>query len=213
MWEIALPAFVTFFVIIDPIGLVPIFGSLTAGTSKSHQRQMAFKAVIVGACVLLFFALAGKIFLSAMGISIDAFKASGGILLFLIAVEMIFEKRTERREARAEAVQEERDDADPEFEDVSIFPLGVPMVAGPGSIATVMLAMSSNEGHMLDQMAVLGALGLTLLITLVFFLVAGPLVNKMGPSLTTAFTRILGIILAAMAMQYIIDGVLGVVMA
>ena len=212
MWEIALPAFVTFFVIIDPIGIVPIFGSLTAGTSPQHQRLMAFKSVFIGACVLLFFALMGKTFLSAMGITIDAFKASGGILLFLIAIEMIFEKRTERREARAEALQEEMDDADPEYEDVSIFPLAVPMVAGPGSIATTMLAMSSNEGNVLGQMAVMGALGATLIITVLFFLIAGPLVNKMGPSLTTALTRILGIVLAAMAMQYIIDGVLGVVL-
>ena len=138
-----------------------------------------------------------------MHISFDAFRAAGGILLFIIALDMVFEKRTERRENRAEGVL-----ADEELTDVSIFPIGIPMIAGPGTIATAMLYMS-NATAWWGQAAVLAALGANLLLCLVIFLAAGPIVRSLGDSIVAALTRILGVILAALSVQLLIDGIKG----
>ncbi len=200
-------AFVTFFVLIDAPGVAPIFATLTAKGSPAYRRKMAYKSVLVATIIMLLFAFGGAWLLNAMHISIDAFRAAGGVLLFLIALDMVFEKRTERRENRAEEVLEEHRD-DPEPEDVSVFPMGIPMIAGPGSIATAMFYMSEAES-MAHQGVVLAAIGLNLLITLVIFLLATPIVRLMGASVAGALTRILGVILAALSAQLIIDGIRG----
>lgn len=200
-------AFVTFFVLIDAPGVAPIFATLTAKGSPAYRRKMAYKSVFVASIIMLLFAFGGAWLLDAMHISIDAFRAAGGVLLFLIALDMVFEKRTERRESRAEEVLEEHRN-DPEPEDVSVFPMGIPMIAGPGSIATAMFYMSEAES-LAHQGVVLAAIGLNLLITLGVFLMAGPLVRLMGASVAGALTRILGVILAALSAQLIIDGISG----
>ena len=200
-------AFVTFFVLIDAPGVAPIFATLTAKGSPAYRRKMAYKSVLVATIIMLLFAFGGAWLLNAMHISIDAFRAAGGVLLFLIALDMVFEKRTERRENRAEEVLEEHRN-DPEPEDVSVFPMGIPMIAGPGSIATAMFYMSEAES-MAHQGVVLAAIGLNLLITLVIFLLATPIVRLMGASVAGALTRILGVILAALSAQLIIDGIRG----
>ncbi len=200
-------AFVTFFVLIDAPGVAPIFATLTAKGSPAYRRKMAYKSVLVATIIMLLFAFGGAWLLNAMHISIDAFRAAGGVLLFLIALDMVFEKRTERRENRAEEVLEEHRN-DPEPEDVSVFPMGIPMIAGPGSIATAMFYMSEAES-MAHQGVVLAAIGLNLLITLVIFLLAAPIVRLMGASVAGALTRILGVILAALSAQLIIDGIRG----
>ncbi|MFC3714474.1 MarC family protein [Sphingoaurantiacus capsulatus] len=205
MTEILISAFITFFVVIDPPGCAPIFNSLTAGTSAAHQRKMAWKSVGIATGVLLFFALLGEPLLHALGISLDAFRIAGGIMLFLIAIDMVFEKRTERRQNRAEQVAKEAD-AGLEHEDISVFPMGIPMIAGPGSIASVMLLTSRSEGWV-EMAAVLGALGLILLLTLAALLAAGPLMRKLGHNLEAMITRLLGVILAALAAQFVVDGV------
>ena len=199
--------FVTFFVLIDAPGVAPVFASLTAKGSPAYRRQMAFKSTFVATIIIFLFAFGGAWLLGAMHISIDAFRAAGGILLFLIALDMVFEKRTERRESRAEGVLEEHKD-DPEMEDISVFPIGIPMIAGPGTIATAMFYMSETTTAA-QKGIVLGAIGLNLLITLVIFLLAGPLVRLMGASVAGALTRILGVILAALSVQLIIDGIKG----
>jgi len=201
--------FVTFFVLIDAPGVTPIFATLTADGSAAYRRSMAVKSVIVAAIILALFAFGGAWLLGAMHISIDAFRAAGGALLFLIALDMVFEKRTERREQRAEGVMEGHDAADPEPEDVSVFPIGIPMLAGPGSIASAMLFMSNGAGDPVHQALVLAAIGANLLLCLVFFLLAGPLVRIMGDSLAGAMTRIFGVILAALSVQLLIDGLKG----
>jgi len=201
--------FVTFFVLIDAPGVTPIFATLTADGSAAYRRSMAVKSVIVAAIILALFAFGGAWLLNAMHISIDAFRAAGGALLFLIALDMVFEKRTERREQRAEGVIEGHDATDPEPEDVSVFPIGIPMLAGPGSIASAMLFMSNGAGDPVHQAIVLAAIGANLLLCLVFFLLAGPLVRIMGESLAGAITRIFGVILAALSVQLLIDGVKG----
>ncbi|MBY8829231.1 MarC family protein [Hephaestia mangrovi] len=192
---------ITFFVVIDPPGCAPIYAGLTAGVDRTHVRAMALRAVMVAAAILLVFALFGQDILRALGISLDSFRISGGIMLFLIALEMVFEKRTQRREDRAQKIIDT-----PEVEDVSIFPMAMPMIAGPGSIASVMLLMS--RGHGIERtLVILGAMGSILLLTLAALLLAGPLMRIMGQKIEAVITRLLGVLLAALASQFVIDGI------
>jgi MarC family membrane protein len=197
--ELFVSAFVTFLVVIDPPGCAPIFASLTSRATPAHRRAMALRSVAIAAGILLFFGLLGQDLLRALGVSLAAFRIAGGILLFLIAIDMVFEKRTERRENRAEEVNASR------IEDVSVFPMAIPMIAGPGSIASIMLLMARSEG-LAAAMVVLGALLLTLLLTLVALLLAGPLMRLLGRHMEAMLTRLLGVILAALAVQFVIDG-------
>lgn len=198
-------SFVTFFVLIDAIGVAPVFATLTSVGDGAYRRKMAIKSTIVAAIIIFAFAFGGAWLLDAMHISIDAFKAAGGVLLFLIALDMVFEKRTERRESRADDVMS---DFEGEPDDVSVFPIGIPMIAGPGTIATAMFYMSERETFA-EKGVVLAALGANLMLVLVIFLAAGPIVRAMGDSIAGALTRILGVILAALSIQLLIDGIKG----
>ena len=200
MTELFISAFVTFLVVIDPPGCAPIFAGLTKGATPAHRRAMAVRSVLIAAGILLFFALLGEDLLRALGISLSAFRIAGGIMLFLIAIDMVFEKRTERREHRAQEVSAS------EAEDISVFPMAIPMIAGPGSIASVMLLMARSEG-LARSMMVLGALVATLVLTLVALLAAGPLMRLLGHKMEAMISRLLGVILAALAAQFVIDGV------
>lgn len=204
-------AFVTFFVVIDPIGVMPIFAGLTQGTSAAHRRKMAIKSVLIATVILLGFAYGGEWLLSALHVSLDAFRAAGGVLLFLLALDMIFEKRTERREDRAEKLHP--DGAEPREEDISVFPMAIPMLAGPGAIASIMLYMSGSGGDFATQGVVLAAMAANLIVCLVLFLAAGPLMRVMGDTIAAMITRILGVILAALAAQFIFDGIRGALLA
>ena len=204
MIELYLSALTTFFVIIDPPGNAPIFASLTTEASDTQRRSMAIRAIIVSSLILLFFALLGEQLLGALHISLDSFRIAGGIMLFLIALDMVFEKRTERRETRADEYLEEHEKP----EDVSVFPIGIPMLAGPGSIATAMLFMT-QAGDWSQKAVVLSAIGANMILCLIIFLVASPLVKAMGESVAGAITRIFGVILAALSAQLIIDGIIG----
>jgi multiple antibiotic resistance protein len=208
--ELFISALVTFFVVIDPPGCTPIFASLTQGAPDAYRRQMATRSVGVAAGVLLLFALVGEPFLRALGISLDAFRIAGGVMLFLIALEMVFEKRTQRREARAEAVSREVQPG--EWEDISVFPMGIPMIAGPGSIASSMLLVARAEDAA-QVGAVILALVLILLLTLGGLLAAPPLMRIVGPRIEAMVTRVLGVILAALAAQFILDGVRASILA
>jgi multiple antibiotic resistance protein len=199
MTELFVSAFVTFLVVIDPPGCAPIFASVTHGATARHRRVMALRSVGIAAGILLFFALLGEELLRALGISLSAFRIAGGILLFLIAIDMVFEKRTERRENRAEEVSAR------EPEDISVFPMAIPMIAGPGSIASIMLLMARSEG-LGESLVVLGALAATLVLTLLCLLLAGPLMRLLGHRMEAMITRLLGVILAALAAQFVIDG-------
>ncbi len=201
----AVAVFVTFFVLIDAIGVAPVFAALTAQGDGAYRREMAIKATLVASLIIGFFAIAGTWLLGAMHISIAAFKAAGGVLLFLIALDMVFEKRTERRENRAEGVMSHHGEGDAP-EDISVFPIGIPMIAGPGTIAAVMFYMA-EAGSVLEKGVILGALGVNLLLVLVIFLAAGPIVRALGPAVAGALTRILGVILAALSVQLLIDGI------
>ncbi|WCM29935.1 MarC family protein [Sphingomonas sp. QA11] len=192
---------ITFFVVIDPPGCAPIYAGLSKGASPPHRRAMAIRAVLVAAAILFVFALFGEDLLRALGISLASFRIAGGIMLFLIALEMVFEKRTQRREDRAAKVA-----GTPEVEDVSIFPMAMPMIAGPGSIASVMLLMSRNDG-VEKSLVVLAALATILALTLLALLAAGPIMRVLGVKIEAVITRLLGVLLAALAVQFVIDGV------
>jgi multiple antibiotic resistance protein len=175
---------------------------LSAGATPQHRRAMAIRAVMVASVILFVFALFGEALLHGLGIEMAAFRIAGGIMLFLIALEMVFEKRTQRREDRAAKVADDPHEA----EDVSIFPMAMPMIAGPGSIATVMLLMSRNSG-LEASIVVLAAMVSILLLTLVALLAAGPLMRLLGAKIEAVITRVLGVLLAALAVQFVIDGV------
>ncbi|WP_202899747.1 MarC family protein [Kordiimonas gwangyangensis] len=199
MYEAFIAAFIGLFVIVDPIGIAPVFAGLTQNMPKAVQHKMAIKGTVIGTLILIFFALVGKPFLNALGISMDGLRVAGGIMLFIIALEMVFEKRTERKQESAEKL-------DDYFEDISVFPIALPLLAGPGAIATIMLTMTSYEHNIEAQGAVLVALALVMLITLVVFYTAGKVMDLLGPTVNAVLTRLLGVILAALAAQYILDG-------
>jgi multiple antibiotic resistance protein len=201
MIELFVSAFVTFLVVIDPPGCAPIFASLTRAAAPAPRRKLAIRAVAIAAGILVFFGLLGEDLLDSLGISLAAFRIAGGIMLFMIALEMVFEKRTQRREARAQEV-----DANPEHDDITVFPMAIPMISGPGSIASVMLLMAKSDG--LDEsLVVLAALAAILVLTLLALLAAGPLMRLLGHRMEAMLTRLLGVILAALAVQFVIDGI------
>ncbi|MFL6721867.1 MAG: MarC family protein [Sphingomonas sp.] len=200
MIELFGSALVTFLVIIDPPGCVPIFASLTRGATPAHRRAMAIRSSLIAWAILMFFALLGRPMLHALGISLASFRIAGGILLFYIAVDMVFERRTERREKRAEEIE-----GTPEAEDISVFPMAIPMIAGPGSIASAMLWVSRAETP-LHVAVVLAAITAVMLLTLLTLLASEPLMRLMGEKVEATITRVLGVILAALAAQFVIDG-------
>ena len=207
MGELFLSTFITLFVVIDPIGCAPIFGGLTRGTSQREATATALRATTLAGIILLLFALCGARLLATLGIGLDAFRIAGGLMLFLIALEMVFEKRTERDHDRAEEVLH----ASPPVNDVSVFPMAMPMIAGPGSIATVMLLGARSNG-MGELAAVLAALALVLGLMLAALVAARPIMRFLGTRVEAAMTRLLGVLLAALAVQYVIDGVKGVLL-
>ena len=196
-------AFITLFVVLDPPGCAPIYAGLTTGATPAQKRSMALRACLIAGAILLVFALFGEQLLAALHIELDAFRTAGGIMLFLIALDMVFEKRTQRREERAEKVM-----ATPEVEDVSVFPMAMPMMAGPGAIASIMLLAGGAHGFE-GTLTVLAALAAVMLLTLLSLLAAGPLMKALGAKVEAVITRLLGVLLGALAAQYVIDGLRG----
>ncbi|MBL1421093.1 MAG: MarC family protein [Alphaproteobacteria bacterium] len=206
---IVLPTFVTFFVVIDPIGLVPFYMTLTEGQSKKAKAKIARRSVVIATVILTIFALVGKNFLELLGISLSAFRIAGGILLFLIAVEMLFEKRTERRKKNvaSETDDDEAEDEDEdENRDVAVFPLAVPFLAGPGSMATIILLMSKYEGQWQTQLAIYAVMLTCLLTCFIMFRLSGKLDKIITPKVTRVATRLLGVLLAALSIEFILSG-------
>jgi len=204
MLELFLSAFITLFVVIDPPGCAPIYAGLTQGASQAQKRAMAIRATVIAGAILVGFALFGAGLLGALHIDLASFRIAGGIMLFMIAIDMVFEKRTERRENRAEKIRAENA-ATPEIEDVSVFPMAMPMLAGPGAIASIMLLEGSADG-LVGTLVVLAALGAVLLLTMLALIAASPLMKLFGARVEAVITRLLGVLLAALAAQYVIDG-------
>jgi multiple antibiotic resistance protein len=200
MFELFTTAFITLAVIIDPPGCAPIFASLTSGTDAGHRRRMAIRSSLVAWTILVFFALLGEPLLKTLGISLASFRLAGGIMLFIIALEMVFERRTERREERAREIE-----GTPDAVDISVFPMAIPMIAGPGSIASIMLLIGRADGPV-EWAIVLAAMSAVIALTLLALLSAGPIMRLIGARVEAMITRILGVILAALAAQFVVDG-------
>lgn len=195
-----IPAFVTLFVIIDPIGLAPLFVAMTQGMSARQRRTVALRAVLVSLGVLTLFGIAGEAVLNFLGISMPAFRIAGGILLFLTALDMLFERRTERRQGQADTAQAEASANDP-----SVFPLAIPLIAGPGAIASMILH-TAQDGGASHVFLIHVVMILVLLCVLSMFLLASALERLLGPTGITVVTRVLGMLLAALSVQFVIDG-------
>ena len=194
--------FIVFFVVVEPLSIVPIFSSLTAGATADYRRRMAIKAVGLAAAILLMFALVGKPFLSVMGITVQAFRIFGGLLLFLIALEMVFARESGSRTSSDERAESRR------RADISVFPVAFPFIAGPGALATVLLWF--GPVHILRQptlfLILLAAAAAVLAVSLVLMLLAEPLMRLMGVTGVNVAGRLLGVVLGALAVQFVIDG-------
>ena len=201
MLALFVSAFVTLFVVIDPPGCAPIFAGLVSGSSQRQALTLALKACFIALIILLAFALFGEKLLGALQIELNSFRLAGGIMLFLIALDMVFERRTQRREKQVEKAL-----AGHEVENVSVFPMAIPIIAGPGSIATVMLLMARSQGTPATLM-ILAALLAVMGLTFAALAAAKPLMALVGAQVEAVITRLLGVLLAALAAQYVIDGV------
>jgi multiple antibiotic resistance protein len=202
MLEQPLKFFVVFFVVVEPISLIPLFTGLTVGAATSFKRRMALKAVSVAAAILVLFALGGASFLQLMGISLEAFRIFGGLLLFLLALEMVFARESGTRTSSSEAAESRR------RADISVFPLAFPFIAGPGALATILLwfgPLSLSTQPWLFA-AYLVAVVLVLAIALVMMLLADPLMSVIGVTGANVASRLLGVILGALAVQFVLDG-------
>ncbi len=191
--------FVTLFIVLDPFALAPLFLALTRGMSPAMRRSVAIRSCLMGTALLIVFGAFGEAVLGFIGISMPAFRIAGGILLFLTALDMLFERRTKRRED-----QVEHDD----HEDPSIFPLGIPLIAGPGAIATVILLTGEHQG-LSGLTWVLGTMLFVMCLVFVSFLSAGLLERALGKTGISVVTRVLGMLLAALAVQFVLDGLRG----
>jgi len=194
----AISAFVTLFVIIDPIGLTPMFVALTHGMSAQARRRISIRAGLVSIGILMIFGIAGDEVLAFIGISMSAFRIAGGILLFVTAFDMLFERRTERRESRAGEVEP--------ADDPSIFPLAMPLIAGPGAMASMILLIGDAGQDMGKILTVHGAMLLVIALALVMFQTAGLFERLLGMTGIRVITRLLGMLLAALSVQFVLDG-------
>lgn len=189
-------AFVTMFVVIDPIGLAPLFVALTQGVPEKQRRRIALRACTIGMAILVVFGLFGEAVLGFIGISMPAFRVAGGILLFLTALDMLFERRTKRRENQTE---------EEDFDDPSVFPIAIPLIAGPGAIASVILLTGQKPG--IEGLAlVLAITALVLGVVMLFFLGSSLLERALGKTGITVVTRLLGMLLAALSVQFVLEG-------
>ena len=199
-FDVILNAFVTFFVTIDPPGLAGMFLALTSGMSAIDRRQLALRGTLIGAAILVVFMIVGSSLLATMGISINAFRVAGGLLLFYIAFEMVFEKRSDRKEDATGRIVSAK-----ELQSLAVFPLAIPMIAGPGAISAAIL-LAADFVWLVDRLILIGILLSVCLLVYLFFLLAGQLQKYVGETGQTILTRLLGILLAALSVQFVVDG-------
>ncbi len=202
--QLFLSAFVTLFVVIDPPGCAPIYAGLTADATKRQATAMALRASVIAAGILVGFALFGARLLAAMHIELDSFRIAGGIMLFLLALDMVLDRNTERRSERAEQVKASR----PVVTDVAVFPMAMPILAGPGSIASIMLLTARTHGST-ELAVILAALVMVMVMAFAAMVAARPIIRLLGAQIEAVVTRLLGVLLAALAAQFVIDGIKG----
>jgi multiple antibiotic resistance protein len=198
----ALGAFVTLLVVVDPPGVVPMFVALTKGEPPAHRRAILIRAVLIAFGAALFFLVAGRAVLSYLGVTVHAFSISGGILLFVAAMPMLF---GQRGGLQSPEPQEETSTA----HDIAVFPLAMPLLSGPGTIATILLLTSQAGGDYQKLMAIGIAIAAVFLVTFVTLYVGARLIRLVGEGGVDIATRVMGIVLAALAVQYVLNGVTG----
>jgi multiple antibiotic resistance protein len=199
MLEFYITAFVTLFLVIDPLGLLPMFVSVTQGHGE-NRNKIALRACIISVGILFVFGIFGEGLLNFIGIGMPAFRISGGLLLFLTAVEMLFSKRGPRREEQSEAA---------DHDDPSVFPLATPLIAGPGSMATMILLSGEMDGGVTGALVVMAAMLSVVFITFLLFLTGSTLERLLGASGINVISRLMGMLLAALSVQFVVDGLHG----
>ncbi|OJT99301.1 MAG: MarC family transcriptional regulator [Rhizobium sp. 63-7] len=199
--DVLINALTTLLVTLDPPGLAPIFLGLTVGMSREQRRQVAFRGTLIAFCILAVFALFGASVLGILGISIGAFRIAGGLLLFWIAFEMVFEKRQERKEKTSEAAITKD-----HIHNIAVFPLALPLVAGPGAIsATILLAGSMPSA--IDRFQLILIIAFCTLLLFATLIIAERIDRFLGVTGRAILTRLLGVVLAALAAQFVVDGI------
>ncbi|MHB0954209.1 MAG: MarC family protein [Allorhizobium sp.] len=199
--EALITAFTTLLVTVDPPGLAPLFVGLTQGMTPSQRRQVALRGSLIAFCILAVFAVFGAGVLGLLGISIGAFRIAGGLMLFAIAFEMIFEKRQERKEkTKEDAITKDH------IQNLAVFPLALPLIAGPGAISATILIAGSMPGA-IERTQLIGVIAVCLLLVLAALLIADRLDRILGITGRAILTRLLGVILAALSVQFVVDGI------
>ena len=197
-----LNSFVLFFITIDTIGNLPFFISLTEGAKIKKKNQIAIKSVIYAFFILILFAYLGRYLLDALGVSLDSLKIAGGVILMFIAIDILFEKRKKRREQKVEAALDEKN-----FDDIIIFPMAIPFIAGPSTLATIILLMGDYSNSIDFQLIVIIALIAALIVSLLLMIGTNFTTKYIPPQILHATSRVFAFILAALATQFIIDGI------
>tara|TARA_B110000858_G_scaffold161297_1_gene185833 strand:- start:1206 stop:1814 length:609 start_codon:yes stop_codon:yes gene_type:complete len=198
LFEIFIQSFVIYFVVVDPLGVAPIFLSLTQSQSKKEKIQTSLEGVLIATVILITFSLIGNLILTYLNISLPAFRIAGGIILFIISLEMLFNKRQQRKETIVSDANDK----------VSIFPLAIPILSGPAAITSVIVIVSDIGDNLFNQLINMLALVSVMVLTLIVFLLiskSGDFINK---KIINVFSRVIAIILAGLSIQYIMDGIL-----
>ncbi len=204
MVEQLIKIFVVLFVVVEPLSLAPMFGALTRGGSERYRRKMALKSTFLAAIILLVFAFTGNWFLGVMGISLDAFKIAGGLLLFMISLDMVFARPSGVRTTTVREQEEAR-----YKEDISVFPLAFPLISGPGAMATLLLLVGEVQQDPLLFAGLIIILLLVLALSLLFMLLTPLVMRVLGVTGANVISRLLGVVLVALSVQYVVDGIRG----
>ena len=202
MYEQIFKTFILFFVVIEPVSMVPLFGAMTRGGEPGYRRRMAIKSVAISAGILIIFALLGDYLLQALRVSVNSFKIAGGLLLFMLSVDMVFARQSGLRSTTVREQDEAR-----YRDDISVFPMAFPLIAGPGMLATLLLVIVEARGNPVEYAIVMGVILAVLLITLILLLATKHVMRVLGVTGANVISRLLGVVLAALAVQYVVDGV------
>ncbi|MDC1475974.1 MarC family protein [Pelagibacteraceae bacterium] len=202
MLAVFLNSFVLFFITIDTIGNLPFFISLTEGAKIKKKNEIAIKSIIIAFFITILFAYLGKYLLDAIGVSLDSLKIAGGVILMFIAIDILFEKRKIRREKKVEAALDEKN-----FDEIIVFPIAIPFIAGPSTLATIILLMGNYSANLNLQMSVILALIAALIVSLLLMVGTNVTTKYIPPQILHAISRVFAFILAALATQFVIDGI------
>jgi multiple antibiotic resistance protein len=202
MYEQIFKTFILFFVVIEPVSMVPLFGAMTRGGEPGYRRKMAIKSVVISAGILIVFALLGDYLLQALRVSVNSFKIAGGLLLFMLSVDMVFARQSGLRSTTVREQDEAR-----YRDDISVFPMAFPLIAGPGMLATLLLVIVEARGNPMEFAIIMGVVFAVLLLTLILLLATTPIMRVLGVTGANVISRLLGVVLAALAVQYVVDGV------